>query len=41
MCPGELLGQAVDIVEVAVGLVLELLVQLASVEAFIVEFRSS
>ena len=41
MCPRKLLGQTVDIVEVAVGLVLELFVQLASVEALIVEFRSS
>lgn len=38
MGTGKLLGEAVDVVEVAVGLVLVLLVQLGIVVGFVVEF---
>lgn len=37
MGAGELFGEAIDVVEVAVGLVLMLLVQFGIVEAFVVE----
>ena len=39
MSTWEFLGEAIDVVEVAVRLVLMLLVELGLVEAFIVEFR--
>ena len=38
MGPGKLSGETIDVIEVAVGLVLVLLVQLGSVELLIVEF---
>ena len=38
MGTGKFLGQAVDVVEIAVGLVLVLLLQFRTVETFVVEF---
>lgn len=40
VCAGEFLGEAIDVVEVAVRLVLVLLLQLGVVELFIVELGS-
>lgn len=37
MSPGEFLGEAIDVVEIAVGFILVLLIQLVVVEAFVVE----
>lgn len=40
MSPGKFLGQAIDVVEIAVGLVFVLLIQFSLVEAIVVEFSS-
>jgi len=40
MSAGKLLGETVDVVEVAVGLVLVLLVQLGLVESLVIELGS-
>lgn len=38
MSAGKLLGESIDIVEVAVGFILVLLVQCGSVESLVIEF---